>query len=182
MDVILKNISKFYNNTKVLDNISLNIYERNFTVILGPSGSGKTTLLNIIAGLENQSSGGIFFGNKDITQANSKDRDLGFVFQNYVLYPHLTIKQNITFPLRFKTTKELKALNQDKDIEYKNLNNKQLRKKLIEDSVQEISKKLAIDNLLHKKSHQLSGGEKQRVAIGRALIKRPKSNLLFADN
>jgi len=121
-------------------------------VILGPSGCGKTTLLRIIAGLERPTAGRIFFNGEDVTFKPPAERDIGMVFQNYALYPHMTVYENLAFPLRLK----------------------KVPKEEIDGRVKEIAKVLKIDEHLYKKPRELSGGQRQRVALGRALIKRPK--------
>lgn len=183
MNIKLENISKSYGEIKVLENISLEIPAQSFTVILGASGSGKTTLLNQIAGLDIPSSGKVYFGENDVTTDSAKERDLSFVFQNYALYPHKTVFQNLSFGLKFRSLDDLKKMSEviPEASKSPKLEGKGLRKKIIKNRVYYIAEKLKILNLLNKKPHELSGGEKQRVAIGRAIIKRPKSNLYVFD-
>lgn len=151
--IVLKNIIKKYGKDSIaLNDVSFSINEGEFIVIIGPSGCGKTTLLKLIAGLENQTSGELFIFDKNSRELEPHERNLSMVFQNYALYPHMTVYQNIAFPLKLKKIK--------KDV---------LKKK-----VMSVAKFLGIDNLLDRYPSQLSGGQCQRVAIGRAIIKTPK--------
>ena len=134
----------------------LSVPDKTYAVILGPSGSGKTTLLRIIAGLERPDRGSILLDGRDITHLPVWERDVGIVFQNYALYPHLTVFENIAMPLR----------------------NKKLPRDEIKKRVEQIAEVLGIKDQLHKYPHQLSGGQQQRVAIARALVKEPKVLLL----
>ncbi|MEM0131776.1 MAG: ABC transporter ATP-binding protein [Saccharolobus sp.] len=154
--ITLKNVTKFFGNFKVLDDINLKIEKGEFFVILGRSGSGKTTLLRLIAGLEKVSSGKIFIEDKDVTNFPPSKRDVGMVFQNYALYPNKTVYENMAISL-----------------ENSNLNKEEKEKIIID-----ISKELDIYNLLDKYPNQLSGGQQQRVAIAKALVKRPKVMLM----
>ena len=150
--VKLENISKTFDGKKyVLNNVNLSFDDKSFVVILGPSGCGKSTLLNIIAGLETQTSGKVFINDEDVSNFEPKNRKIGMVFQNYTLYPHLNVFNNLAFALKLKHEK--------KDEIKKKVNN--------------IAELLKIENLLNRKPHQLSGGQKQRVAIGKALIQKP---------
>lgn len=150
-ELILKNISKRYGSNQVLEDINLHIQDGEFCVIVGPSGSGKTTLLNIIAGFIKPDNGEIIMGGKIINQLPSKDRNIGMVFQEYGLFSHMTVRKNISFGL------EIKKYN----------------KSDIDKLVSEIAVKLKIKDFLDKKPGTLSGGEAQRVAIGRTLITDP---------
>jgi multiple sugar transport system ATP-binding protein/inositol-phosphate transport system ATP-binding protein len=152
----LKNISKYYGEVKVLDQINLEIHPNEFFAFLGPSGSGKTTTLRIIAGLEELNSGKIYFDNKDITYATPGNRDIAMVFQSYALYPHMTVYENIAFPLKMDG----------------------LPKKQILDLVNQSASKVKIDHLLNRKPGQLSGGQQQRTALARAIVRQPKLFLL----
>ena len=154
----IKNLSKTFktnNNLEVnaLKNITLEIKENDFICIVGPSGCGKSTMLRIIASLENASEGIITYKGKEITAPTS---DIGMVFQNYSLYPHMTVKENILFPLKVK----------------------KMKKKDKEEVLKPIVSLLKLENLLNRKPNQLSGGQQQRVAIGRALIKKPSILLM----
>ena len=150
----LVNIIKNFDATKVLKDINLNVEDREFIVILGPSGCGKTTLLRIIAGLENQSSGEVFIENNKVSKVPPQDRNISMVFQNYGLYPHLTVKQNLEYPLKIKKIK-----NRD-------------------EIIKKWALKVKIDELLERYPRQLSGGQRQRVALGRSLVRNPKLFLM----
>lgn len=136
----------------MIDNISLSVEDKEFLVILGPSGSGKTTLLRIIAGLEKPDSGKIIIGEKDVTGLSPKERDVAMVFQNYALYPHMSVFENIALPLKVRG----------------------LRRDEIEKKVENVASLLKINTLLDKKPSQISGGEQQRVALARAIVRNPK--------
>ena len=152
----LKKISKSYGSEKILENFDLEVLEGEFLVLVGPSGSGKTTIIRLIAGLEKEDSGEIFFKEKALHKLEPKNRDLSMVFQNYALYPHKSVFDNIAFPLKlaFKSKEE------------------------IEKKVREISTKLEIEAYLKRKPRELSGGQRQRVALARAMIKEPSIYLM----
>ena len=152
----LKNISKDFGNTKVLQNINLTVSDGEFTVLVGPSGSGKSTILRIIAGLENATNGEVTIDEKIINNFAPKDRDIAMVFQNYALYPHMNVYENLAFPLQMRNT----------------------NKQTIKESVEDTSELLGIKQYLKKKPKELSGGERQRVALGRAIIRKPKIFLM----
>ena len=153
--LVIENISKSFGTNKVLENINLNISKSEFFGLLGSSGSGKTTLLRILGGFEKPDTGRIFLEGVDITNLEPFDRPLNYMFQSYALFPHLNVFKNLAFGIREKFTKdEIKA------------------------KVKDISELLSIDNLLNRRIKQLSGGEQQRVALGRCLIKKPKLLLL----
>ncbi|MDD5864297.1 MAG: ABC transporter ATP-binding protein [Firmicutes bacterium] len=128
--------------------------------LLGPSGCGKSTTLNLLSGLQMPTSGRIFFGDDDVTNLPAENRGVGLVFQNYALYPHLTVKQNITFPLENRKGKD------------------KLTKQQMADMALEAAKLVQIENLMDRKPKELSGGQQQRVAIARALVKMPRILLL----
>ena len=148
----LKNINKKYDKKNVLEAFNLETKDNEFIVIVGPSGCGKTTLLRIISGLEESTNGDIFIDKKNVNDVEPQNREVSMVFQNYALYPTMNVYENIAFPLVINKTKE----------------------DIIDKKVHEMSRKLEIENLLDRLPKQLSGGEKQRVAIGRAMIKNPK--------
>ena len=151
----IEGISKSFGTLKVLDNINLNISKSEFFGLLGASGSGKTTLLRILGGFEKPDSGKIFLDDTDITNLEPFERPLNYMFQSYALFPHLNVYKNLEFGIKDQ---------------FNNLD--------IKDKVNKISKLLSIENLLSRRIHQLSGGEQQRVALGRCLIKEPKLLLL----
>ena len=158
--VELKNLSKTYDKKILaLENINLTIEDGQFFVLLGPSGAGKTTTLRCIAGLEKIDSGSVLFDNEPVTDDQPASRDVSFVFQQFSLYPHYTVYENLAFPLRSPMRK---------------LPEEEIYKK-----IENISKMLKISNKLKNKATELSGGEMQRVAIGRALVRRP--NLYLMD-
>lgn len=158
--ISLKNISKTFTSKdskkEVLKDISLEIEDKSFCVLLGPSGCGKSTLLRLIAGLEEQDSGDIYIDDKKVNNVLSKDRDIAFVFQSYALYPHLTVFENMAFPLKIR----------------------KMDKKTIEEKVLNASKMLGLDELLNRKPKELSGGQRQRVALGRAIVRDAKVFLM----
>ncbi len=149
----LHNITKSYGiNEPVLTNITLSIEQGEFLVVVGPSGCGKSTLLRMIAGLEEISSGELFIDEKCVNNVLPKDRDVGMVFQNYALYPHLSVAENIGFPLRLR----------------------KMNKVDIEQRVKEVALMLQLENYVHRKPKELSGGQRQRVALGRAIARNPQ--------
>ena len=155
-NVSIKNLKKRYGDLEVLSGVDLEIDKGEFVSFLGPSGCGKTTLLRTIAGLEDVSDGQIKLGNRDITQTPPAKRDIAMVFQNYALYPHMTVRKNMAFGL---------SLNGIPKAEVKRL-------------VAGAAETLQITSLLDRKPRQLSGGQRQRVAIGRAIVRAPKLFLL----
>ena len=156
-NVILKNVKKIYDNNKVvIDNINLEIKDKEFVVLVGASGCGKSTLLRMIAGLEDITDGEIFIGDKKVNNIPPKDRDIAFVFQSYALYPHMTVRENIAFGLKMR----------------------KVPKAEIEKKVQEAAQILNLGEYLDRKPKQLSGGQRQRVALGRAIVRNPKVFLM----
>jgi multiple sugar transport system ATP-binding protein len=158
-EVTLQNISKIYDNVdkergrkKAIDNISFTVHDKEFMVIVGPSGCGKSTLLRMIAGLEEISEGTLSIDGKKINDLGPRDRDIAMVFQNYALYPHMTVYDNMAFGLKLK----------------------KFKKNEIKERVMQTAKLLEIEDELYRKPKTLSGGQRQRVAIGRAIIRRPK--------
>lgn len=170
-DIKLINICKKYENSKLntIENLSLEIKDKEFLVLVGPSGCGKTTILRMISGLENVSSGKIYIDNKDITEIEPKDRDIAMVFQNYALYPHMTVFGNIAYPLKQKR----KKINENGKIEYYRYSKEEINQKVLE-----IAKNLNLLSLLKRKPRELSGGERQRVALARAMVRNPKVFLM----
>lgn len=164
MEVRLVNLSKHFPGrkgapvVKAVDNMTLTIPDGTFVGLLGPSGCGKSTTLYLIAGLHEPTEGAIWFGDKEVTDVPPENRGIGLVFQNYALYPHFTVRQNITFPLENVRPR--------------------LSKQEMENIAQECANIVDISQLLDRKPKELSGGQQQRVAIARALAKRPQVLLL----
>jgi len=148
----IEKIAKSFGRSRVLGEISFDVADGEFCVLLGPSGCGKTTLLRIVAGLENASSGTVRIGAEAVENLPPRDRDIAFVFQNYALYPHMTVAENLGFSLR------LHGVSKDQ----------------IHSRILETARLLEIDSLLEHKPQQLSGGQRQRVALGRAIVRRPQ--------
>lgn len=169
MKVVLENLTKkFPNRNKkaagdvvAVSNFSFEIPDGTLIALLGPSGCGKSTMLNMLCGLLKPSEGKIFFGEDDVTNLPAENRGVGMVFQNYALYPHLTVRQNIMFPLENLKGKE------------------KLTKEEMNAKVLEAAKLVQIEELMDRKPGEMSGGQQQRVAIARALVKRPR--LLLMD-
>jgi len=150
--VTLKNISKIFSgDIHAVDNVSLTAHDKEFVVLVGPSGCGKSTTLRMVAGLEEITNGEIFIGDKLVNEIRAKDRDIAMVFQNYALYPHMTVFENMSFGLRLR----------------------RYPKKEINKRVNEASEILGIKRLLNRRPRELSGGERQRVAVGRAIVRKP---------
>ncbi|MDO5399421.1 MAG: ABC transporter ATP-binding protein [Eubacteriales bacterium] len=167
MNVTLQNLTKkFPSRSKkgadvvAVDDFSFEIPDGKLIGLLGPSGCGKSTTLNLLSGLLKPTSGRIFFGEDDVTQLPPENRGVGLVFQNYALYPHLTVRQNITFPLENRKGKD------------------RLTRRQREDMALEAAKLVQIEALMDRKPKELSGGQQQRVAIARALVKMPRILLL----
>jgi len=167
MKILLENLTKKFPNRQknkedviAVSNFNLEIPDGSLVGLLGPSGCGKSTTLNMICGLQMPTGGKIFFGEEDVTSLSPECRGVGMVFQNYALYPHLTVKQNITFPLE--------------NLKGKNKMTKEERSA----KAYEIAKLVQIDALMDRKPSELSGGQQQRVAIARALVKNPRVLLL----
>ncbi len=150
--VILKNVTKRFKSVTAVDSLSIEVQDREFAVLVGPSGCGKTTALRMIAGLEPVTSGGIYIGDRLVNDVAPKDRDIAMVFQNYALYPHMNVRENLGFGLRMR----------------------KFPKEKIDARVQEAADILGIHDLLDRKPKQLSGGQRQRVAVGRAIVRKPK--------
>lgn len=155
--VVLKNLVKSYDGKKkIIDNINLEIKDKEFIVLVGSSGCGKSTILRIISGLEDITSGEILIDDKVVNNVHPKDRDIAFVFQSYALYPHMSVYDNIAFGLKMR----------------------QYDKKTIDAKVREVAESLNLTELLNRKPKQLSGGQRQRVALGRAIVRKPKVFLM----
>ena len=156
MDIRIENLTKAYGEFKAVDNMSLTVEDGKLVGLLGPSGCGKSTTLFMLAGLTDATSGHIFFGDKDVTKVAPEDREIGLVFQNYALYPHMTVEDNIMFPLINRKVKKAEA----REMAY------------------EMAKLVQIEGLMKRRPAALSGGQQQRVAIARALVKKPEVLLL----
>lgn len=151
--VQLKSVSKIYEKDVVAVNeANIDIQDKEFVVLVGPSGCGKSTTLRMVAGLEEISKGEIYIGDRLVNEVPAKDRDIAMVFQNYALYPHMTVFDNMAFGLKLR----------------------KFPKPEIEQRVREAAEILEIENLLHRKPKALSGGQRQRVAVGRAIVRKPK--------
>ena len=157
-DVSLKAVGKRFGDKQAVDGLSLDIASGEFIVLLGPSGAGKTTTLRLVAGLETPDAGQVFIGGRDVTRLAPALRDVTFVFQQYSLYPHLSVYDNLAFPLRSPLHPTSPA-----DIDRK---------------VMEVARMLRIEDKLKNPATKLSGGQMQRVAIGRALVRRPAVYLM----
>jgi len=150
--VSLKNISKtFAGNVQAVQDVSLNIENKEFAVLVGPSGCGKSTTLRMIAGLEEATSGDIYIGEEMVNDVLPKDRNIAMVFQNYALYPHMSVYDNMAFGLKLR----------------------KYPKEEIDTRVKDAATILGIEKLLHRKPRELSGGQRQRVAVGRAIVRKP---------
>ncbi|MFM7458123.1 MAG: ABC transporter ATP-binding protein [bacterium] len=156
VQVSLNKISKKYDENYIIKDISLESQDKEFIVLVGPSGSGKSTIIRIIAGLEGDFEGELKFAGETVNDLAAKDRNLSMVFQNYALYPHKTVFENIAFPLVIKSEP----------------------KTVIKEKVHKVAEKLDLIKYLERKPGQLSGGQKQRVAVARALIKEPQLFLM----
>jgi multiple sugar transport system ATP-binding protein len=156
-DIRLENVTKAFSGDVVaVDDVSLEIPDGQFIVLVGPSGCGKSTLLRMIAGLEEVTKGKVSIGGVDVTELAPRRRDIAMVFQNYALYPHMTVRQNLGYGLKVRRTS----------------------KSQIRERVEEVAKMLALDELLERKPAQLSGGQRQRVAMGRAIAREPQAFLM----
>ncbi len=154
--VRLEHVFKRFGNVDAVSDVNLDIADQEFLVLLGPSGCGKTTTLRMVAGLEELSEGSIFIGDREVSQVAPKDRDIAMVFQNYALYPHMTVYENMAFGLKLR----------------------KVPRPEIERRVKEAADILGLDTLLTRKPKELSGGQRQRVALGRAIVREPKAFLM----
>jgi len=152
----VKDLTKKYGNVTALEKFSLEISSGEFMVLLGPSGCGKTTVIRCIAGLTNPTAGEIYIGNELVNDLPPKDRDVAMVFQNYSLYPHMNVYDNIAFPLKMRKTERHE----------------------IDERIRNIAELLNIGHLLNRKPREISGGQMQRVALGRALVRKPRIFLM----
>ncbi|HSL55201.1 MAG TPA: ABC transporter ATP-binding protein, partial [Pyrinomonadaceae bacterium] len=156
MGIEFRNVTKTFGGASVVEDLSLEIRDGEFIVLLGPSGCGKTTTLRMLAGLETTTSGDILIDGERINDVPTQHRDLAMVFQSYALYPHMTIAENIGYPLRVRKIEKTERAKR----------------------VQRVAKMLEIESLLERKPRQLSGGERQRVALARAIVREPRAYLM----
>ena len=156
MRIRLENLTKRYQEVTAVDHLNLEIEDGDLVCLLGPSGCGKSTTLSIIAGLEQATEGSIYFDEENVGGLEAEERDIGMVFQDYALYPHMTVQENIAFPLKMQGWKKKDRI----------------------EKVKEAAKRLQIEEYLKRKPGKLSGGQQQRVAIARAIVKNPKILLL----
>jgi multiple sugar transport system ATP-binding protein len=155
-NVRLEDIKRRFNNVTAIEDISFEIPDGEFWVLVGPSGCGKSTILRTIAGLETATSGKLFIGDRLVNNIPARQRDVAMVFQNYALYPHMSVAQNIGFGLQMR----------------------KIDSKIIQERVMNVARSLSLDHLLDRKPKQLSGGQQQRVALGRAIAREPQVFLL----
>jgi len=156
-EIVLSTVTKvFPNGVRAVNGVDLEIHDGEFVVLVGPSGCGKSTLLRMIAGLEDITDGVVHIGGKDVTDLAPQQRDIAMVFQNYALYPHMTVKENLAYGLKLR----------------------KMPRKEWKRRVDEVAKTLGLDELLDRKPAALSGGQRQRVAMGRAIVREPKAFLM----
>ncbi|MFQ5926762.1 MAG: ABC transporter ATP-binding protein, partial [Terriglobia bacterium] len=156
MDIRFDTVSKKYGAVVAVENLTLHIRDGEFLVFLGPTGCGKTTVLRLLAGLESVTSGEIFLGERLITHLKPRERDFAMVFQSYALYPHMSVAQNLAYPLRVRKVAPAETATR----------------------VEEVAARLELNALLGRMPRELSGGQRQRVALGRAIIRNPNAFLL----
>src|SRR5437763_7726261 len=154
--VLIKDVRKSFGSTQVLHGVSVDIADGEFVILVGPSGCGKSTLLRMIAGLENISAGEIWIGGRVVNTVPPKQRDIAMVFQNYALYPHMTVRDNLAYGLKLR----------------------KMPRQEWQRRVNATAKTLGLDELLDRKPSALSGGQRQRVAMGRAIVREPKAFLM----
>jgi len=154
--IMLEGVTKVFGEVIAVNNVSLQVDDGEFLVLVGPSGCGKSTVLRMLAGLEEVTAGEVFIGQEQVTDLEPKKRDIAMVFQSYALYPHMTVEQNLGFGLKLRHT------NKDERIE----------------RVKDAATILGLNELMHRKPSELSGGQRQRVAIGRAMVREPKAFLM----
>ncbi|MDZ8032013.1 ABC transporter ATP-binding protein [Nostoc sp. DedSLP04] len=155
-NVRLEDIKRRFNNVTAIEDITFEIPDGEFWVLVGPSGCGKSTILRTIAGLETATSGKLYIGDRLVNNIPARQRDVAMVFQNYALYPHMSVAQNIAFGLQMR----------------------KVDRKIIQERVMNVARSLSLDHLLDRKPKQLSGGQQQRVALGRAIAREPQVFLL----
>jgi multiple sugar transport system ATP-binding protein len=155
-EIQLRGIEKLFDGVRVLESLDLTVPDGEFVVLLGPSGCGKTTALRIIAGLESPTAGKVHIGGRDVTRLSPRERDVAMVFQGYALYPHMSVAENIGYPLRIRGVPARERT----------------------DAVTRVADSLEVGHLLNRKPRQLSGGQRQRVALARAIIREPAAFLM----
>src|SRR6266568_8931591 len=156
-EILIQDVSKvFPDGTKAVSSVDLEIPDGKLMVLVGPSGCGKTTLLRMVAGLEDTTAGTIWIGDKAVNDLDPGERDVAMVFQNYALYPHMTVYQNMALSLKIR----------------------KIDKKERQRRVREAAEILRLEDLLHKSPRELSGGQRQRVAMGRAIVRQPQAFLM----
>jgi multiple sugar transport system ATP-binding protein len=156
-DIAIRGVTKSYDGTaRAVDAVDLDVADGELLVLVGPSGCGKSTLLRMIAGLEEVTAGTVTIGGRDVTRAQPKDRDIAMVFQSYALYPHMTVRRNIGYPLKLARTPRDEAARR----------------------IEEVAEVLQLTEVLDRRPSQLSGGQRQRVAMGRAIIRHPRAFLM----
>jgi multiple sugar transport system ATP-binding protein len=155
-DVVLSGVVKQFDGVQVLEHLDLAVADREFAVLLGPSGCGKTTALRIVAGLEKPGSGRVRIAGRDVTGLPPRDRDVAMVFQSYALYPHLTVAENIAYPLRVRKVEPRRR----------------------DEAVRQVAESLEVAHLLNRRPRQLSGGQRQRIALARAIVREPAAFLM----
>lgn len=169
--VRFEQVTKRFGAVTAVDNLTLHIQPGEFMVLVGPSGCGKTTALRMLAGLEDPTAGEIYIGERCVNDVSPRDRDIAMVFQNYALYPHMRVYDNIAFGLRLRELKgalwQLTHLSEARAI-----------KQRIDARVRQVAQMLEIENLLHRLPKELSGGQRQRVALARAIVRQPKVFLM----
>src|ERR687883_1145040 len=154
--VTLDHVTKRFGEVTAVNDVNINVNDKEFLVLVGPSGCGKSTTLRLIAGLEELTSGNIYIGDRLVNDVAPKDRDIAMVFQSYALYPHMSVYDNLAFGLKLRRTP----------------------KKEIDRRVHDAAELLNLSDLLSRKPKQLSGGQRQRVALGRAIVREPKVFLM----
>src|ERR671911_1540944 len=156
-EIVLERVSKiFAGDVPAVDDVSLQIEDGEFMVLVGPSGCGKSTLLRLIAGLEDADAGSISIGARDVTDLQPRQRDVAMVFQSYALYPHMSVRQNLGYGLKVR----------------------RLGKQETEERVEQVARLLRLEELLDRRPAALSGGQRQRVAMGRAIVREPEAFLM----
>ena len=174
LGISIKSISRNFGSVKALDSVSLEVSAGEFVALVGPSGCGKSTLMRIVAGIEAADSGSISIGSRDVTTLRAADRNVAMVFQNYALYPHLTVGENIAVPLAMRRLSAMERLSPFGRL----MPGNSQRRAAIAADVLKAAEALGLDVLLDRKPGQLSGGQRQRVALARAIVRHPDAFLM----